>query len=296
VASDRIERQRAAEAGRLPLPATPDTGRLELRLAEQGLKAGSALFIRIFKAQSEFEIWMERDGSFVHFATYPICNWSGALGAKIREGDRQTPEGFYTITSRQLHRLGRWPRALNIGFPNAYDKAHNRYGSYILVHGGCSTVGCFAMTDPVIGEIYGLVVAALRGGQRHVPVHVYPFRMTEENLAEHRESEWTGFWLNLKEAYDSFERTHRPPRISVCQGRYFVADGGSEEAAQAPTPRTRESAREAARRISMAGRIHEECPKPLIETALGKPLLAGAHMSRLGGPLPSLAATPAAPR
>ena len=69
------------------------------------------VLIRIFKAESELEIWMQKDRSYVHFATYPICYWSGKLGAKLREGDRQSPEGFYTITPNQLHEGGRWPRA-----------------------------------------------------------------------------------------------------------------------------------------------------------------------------------------
>ncbi len=221
-APDRIDRQKAAAAGKLPLPGTPDTSQFANRLAAQGLKPGSPVLLRIFKAQSELEVWMDKDGTYVLFSTYPICHWSGTLGPKTHEGDKQTPEGFYTITSRQLHRLGRWTRALNLGFPNAYDESLKRNGSYILVHGGCSSVGCFAMTNPVIEEIYTLTSAALRAGQRHVPVHVFPFRMTEANLETHKSSEWHGFWINLKEGYDAFEQTKRPPYVSVCDGRYRV--------------------------------------------------------------------------
>jgi hypothetical protein len=188
------------------------------------------MLLRIFKAESELEIWLEKDGRFEHFATYPICHWSGTLGPKQREGDKQTPEGFYTITSRQLHHVGRWPRSLNLGFPNAFDQAMGRSGSYILVHGGCSSVGCFAMTNPVIGEIYDLAAAALRSNQRHIPAHVFPFRMTQENLAKHATSEWAGFWANLKEGYDSFEKTRQAPRVSVCSNRYHVEDGSPREA------------------------------------------------------------------
>ncbi len=236
-APDRIERQRAAAIGKLPLPGTPDTGQFANRLAAQGLKSGAPVLLRIFKAQSELEVWMEKDGAYVLFATYPICHWSGTLGPKIREGDKQTPEGFYTITSRQLHRLGRWTRALNLGFPNAFDESLKRDGSYILVHGGCSSVGCFAMTNPVIEEIYTLTSAALRAGQRHVPVHVFPFRMTESNLASHSSSEWNAFWLNLKQGYDAFERTRRPPYVSVCDGRYRVEEmNASPPEAGAPGP------------------------------------------------------------
>jgi murein L,D-transpeptidase YafK len=229
-APDRIERQRAAAMGRLPLPGTPDVTKTAERLAAKGFAAGAPVLIRIFKAESELELWMEKDGRFELFATYPVCHWSGTLGPKQREGDKQTPEGFYTITSRQLHHVGRWPRALNLGFPNALDQAMGRSGSYILVHGGCSSVGCFAMTNPVISEIYGLAAAALRGGQRHIPAHVFPFRMTEANLAKNAQSEWAGFWANLKQGYDSFERTRQPPRISVCENRYHVQDASPPEA------------------------------------------------------------------
>ena len=234
-ASDRIERQRAAAVGRLPLPGTPDVAKTAERLAAKGFANGAPMVLRIFKSESELEVWMEKDGRYELFATYPICHWSGTLGPKQREGDKQTPEGFYTITSRQLHHVGRWPRSLNLGFPNAFDSAMGRSGSYILVHGGCSSVGCFAMTNPVIGEIYNLASAALRSGQRHIPAHVFPFRMTEKNLAKNAKSEWAGFWANLKEGYDSFEKTRQPPRVSVCENRYHIQDASPLEAG-APNP------------------------------------------------------------
>jgi murein L,D-transpeptidase YafK len=284
VAPDRIERQRAAADGRLPLAGTPDTTHLEVRLTEQGLRSGAPVLMRIFKAQSELEIWMEKEETFVHFATYPICHWSGTLGPKIREGDRQAPEGFYTISSRQLHRLGRWPRAMNLGFPNAFDRVHDRDGSYILMHGGCSSVGCFAMTNPVISEIYGLAAAALRGGQRYIPVHVFPFRMTEENLAPHAASEWASFWRNLKEGYDSFERTHLPPRIGVCENRYTIEDGAARGASE---PAAQEGERKKSRGYSMLGAIRETCPEPAVATAEGKSELPDEHrLSTLGEPSP----------
>lgn len=235
VASDRVERQRSAAKGALPLPGTPEVGRTAVRLAEKGLAVGSPVMLRIFKDASELELWVEKEGVFVHFATYPICHWSGTLGPKQAEGDKQTPEGFYTVTSRQLHRLGRWKRALNLGFPNAFDQSQARSGSYILVHGGCSSVGCFAMTDPVMAEIFLLTSSALQKGQQHIPVHVFPFRMTDANLEAHRTSEWHQFWLNMKEGYDTFERTHRPPRVSVCDNRYLIQEAGPEEGA-APGP------------------------------------------------------------
>ena len=81
------------------------------------------------------------------FATYPICLWSGRLGPKLREGDRQAPEGFYTVSAEQLNPNSRWHRSFSLGFPNAFDQAHGRTGSFIMVHGGCPSIGCYAMTD-----------------------------------------------------------------------------------------------------------------------------------------------------
>ena len=234
VAADRIQRQRRAAEGKLPLPGTPDLSRFSERLAEKGLKPGAPILIRIFKAESELEVWMQNDlNRYELFATYPICHWSGTLGPKIKNGDKQAPEGFYTVTRRQLHMAGRWPRSLNLGFPNVYDKVQSRTGSYILVHGGCSSVGCYAMTNTVIEEIYSLTAAAISSGEEHVPVHVFPFRMTAENLSSQKASEWHGFWSNLKEGYDSFQRTKRPPHVSVCETRYHFRDTAPEEGGDA---------------------------------------------------------------
>ncbi len=235
VASDRVERQRAAAVGSLPLPGTPDVGNLEQRLASKGLKAGDAIFIRIFKAESELEIWLRSANRFVLLDTYPICHWSGTIGPKIHEGDKQTPEGFYEVTRQQLHLIGRHPRSLNLGFPNAFDKSMQRTGSYILVHGGCSSIGCFAMTNTVIAEIYDLAERALKSGQDRVQVHVFPFRMTAANMHRHAGSEWAPFWTNLKEGYDAFEQTKLPPQVGICDKRYSIQASAPEEGA-APGP------------------------------------------------------------
>lgn len=233
VAPDRVERQRKFVEGSLPLPETPDLSRLDERLSKFGATAGSPMLIRIFKAESQLEVWMRKGETFEHFATYPICHWSGTLGPKIKEGDKQTPEGFYTVTQRQLHRIGRHPRSLNLGFPNAFDKSQSRTGSYILVHGACSSVGCFAMTNAVIEEIYGLTSASIKAGQANVPVHVFPFRMTEANLEKHKSSPWIDFWNNLKRGHDAFESSRRVPRVSVCNNRYEFADPAPGEGGEA---------------------------------------------------------------
>jgi murein L,D-transpeptidase YafK len=209
------------------LPGTPDLARLDERLAEHGVKLGVPVVLRIFKLDSELELWVEKDGRFVRFATYPICLWSGRLGPKLKEGDKQAPEGFYTVASEQLNPNSRWHRAFNLGYPNAFDQAQGRHGSFLMVHGGCSSIGCYAVTDPVIDELWRFVTAALDSGQSRVPVHVFPFRMTERNLAARKGGRWGDFWTDLKRGYDIFEASHLPPAVSVCNGRYVFEPGTS---------------------------------------------------------------------
>ncbi|MFT3732513.1 MAG: murein L,D-transpeptidase family protein [Hyphomicrobium sp.] len=226
VAPDRVERQRAAATGALPLPGTPNVAVLQERLREKGVTLASPILIRIFKAESELEIWKQKEtgGPFILFATYPICHWSGTLGPKLRDGDRQAPEGFYTVSRAQARHVGRWPISIDIGYPNVLDQSHARTGSDILIHGGCSSVGCFAMTNPVSEEIHQLTLAAIDSGEELVPVQVLPFRMTNENMLAQSASPWRSFWTNLKEGYDLFERTKRPPMIGVCSGRYIFSE------------------------------------------------------------------------
>ncbi|HEX6001031.1 MAG TPA: murein L,D-transpeptidase family protein [Hyphomicrobiaceae bacterium] len=197
---------------------------LEARLAERGLKLGNPILIRIFKEEAELELWMAAGARFELFTTYLICNWSGTLGPKRREGDKQSPEGLYAIGRRQMRHSARWRRSLDIGYPNVFDRAYGRTGSYVLLHGGCTSTGCFAMTDPSMEEIFRLSRAALANGQKHIQVHAFPFRMTDEKLAAHANSEWDGFWANLKEAYDLFERSRLPPSVRVCNLHYVVSE------------------------------------------------------------------------
>ena len=222
-----IETERSRRLGQAashqPLPGTPDLANLQGRLAEQGLALGAPVFVRIFKREFEFELWLRRDGRFQRFATYPICRWSGHLGPKLREGDSQTPEGFYKVDAKALNPNSRWHRSFNLGFPNALDRAHRRTGNYLMVHGGCSSIGCYAMTDPVVDEIWRVVTAALKGGQPRFHVHVFPFRMTDANLSLRSHMQWMPFWRDLKLGYDAFEETQIPPNISVCQGRYAIS-------------------------------------------------------------------------
>ena len=209
----------------LQQPGAPDLTRLEARLAAVGVKQGDPIFIRVFKKESELEVWMRRGDRFVLATTYPICRWSGRLGPKYREGDRQSPEGLYTVTRHQLNPNSRWHRSFNIGYPNHFDRALSRTGSFIMVHGGCSSVGCFAITNDMVDELWRTVVAALGGGQKRFQIQVFPFRMTADNLTRYRASPHLAFWRDLKPAYDLFERDRVVPKVTVCNKRYQIAPG-----------------------------------------------------------------------
>lgn len=197
---------------------------LDAELSSRGFKLGDAAFIRIFKESNELELWLQPEarGPFRLYCDYRIAFYSGALGPKTKEGDYQAPEGFYSVGRSQLNPASSYHLAFNIGYPNEYDRALKRTGSLIMVHGSNVSVGCFAMTDPVIEEIYLIVEAALDRGHERVPVHVFPFRMTAQRMTEARnkDDEWLGFWENLKEGHDAFETRRSPPGVSIKDGRY----------------------------------------------------------------------------
>ncbi len=222
IAFERTERSWRARLG-LTLPGAHDLADLQNRLAERGLTEGAPVLMRIFKREFELELWLAREGVFYHFATYPICSWSGRLGPKLKTGDAQAPEGFYTVTRDALNPNSRWHRSFNLGFPNAYDRAHGRTGSFLMVHGGCASVGCYAMTDHQIDEIWNLINAAFDKGQTHIQVQAYPFRMTSERLAGYQDHPDAAFWRDLQRGNDVFEATRLPPQVNVCKGRYVFA-------------------------------------------------------------------------
>jgi murein L,D-transpeptidase YafK len=204
------------------MPVREAQASLPQRLAAQGFAAGQHVFIRIFKEESTLELWMNKGQQWSLFQSYPICRWSGRLGPKLKEGDKQAPEGFYSVGLGQLNPNSRWHLAFNLGFPNAFDRAHGRTGSYLMVHGGCTSIGCYAMTNGAVDDIYRLVEAALRGGQSSVEVHAFPFRLTPENLKRHASSPWSLFWQGLRKGYDAFERKRDVPRVKVVAGAYVV--------------------------------------------------------------------------
>jgi murein L,D-transpeptidase YafK len=206
----------AARKHEAPIPSAT------LRLMEaRGTEASAAILIRTFKKEAELEVWKRsKDGRFVHLKTFPICRWSGQLGPKTQQGDRQTPEGFYSVTPKQMNPNSSYYLSFDIGFPNAYDKARGASGAYLMVHGACTSAGCFAMTDDGISEIYAIARDAFAGGQRAFQFHSFPFRMTAENMARHRSDPNIEFWRQLKEGSDRFEATGEEPAVKVVEGRY----------------------------------------------------------------------------
>ncbi len=193
-------------------------------MSNKGMAADSPILVRIFKKEAELEVWkVNSEGQYALLKTYPICRWSGELGPKVKMGDRQAPEGFYNITPGQMNPNSNYYLSFNLGFPNAFDRSYGRTGEFLMVHGDCSSAGCYAMTDEQISEIFSLARESFAGGQRSFQVQAYPFRMTPKNLARYRNNPNMAFWKNLKEGNDHFEVTRQEPKVAVC-GRRYVFD------------------------------------------------------------------------
>ena len=201
---------------------------LNPKLKALGLAMGDPVFIRIFKEESELEIWMLGDtkSEYELLKTFEICAFSGKPGPKLKEGDRQAPEGFYYVPPSRMNPNSQFHLSFDLGFPNEYDTYHGRSGTFLMVHGDCVSAGCYAMTDVRMEEIYTLVAAALEGGQKFFRVHAFPFRMTDARMNQEfkKEGKWLDFWGNLKEGYDYFEMMKSPPNTSVKGGKYVFGN------------------------------------------------------------------------
>ncbi len=213
----------------IPKQHRPVPPSLSSKMRETNMSETGPVFLRIYKESSELEVWkQQRDGKYALLKTYTICKWSGELGPKIKEGDRQAPEGFYTVTPAQMNPKSSYYLSFNIGYPNAFDRSLGRTGSHLMVHGACSSSGCYSMTDQDAGELFALARDSFRGGQRAFQIQALPFRMTPENMAKHRDSPHLAFWKMLKEGSDHFELARVPPKIDICGKRYvFNADAGN---------------------------------------------------------------------
>lgn len=208
----------------LPSKAIKPVPRELLSLFQQKkMPIHSPILVRIFKEEAELEVWkQDTSGRFQILKTYPICRWSGDLGPKLYEGDRQAPEGFYTVTPELMNPNSNFYLAINTGYPNRFDKANGRTGSLLMIHGDCWSSGCFAMTDEQISEIYSLARDSLVG-RPSFQVQAYPFRLTPANLVRHRDNPNLAFWKMLKVGNDHFEVTRFEPKVDVCN-RLYVFD------------------------------------------------------------------------
>jgi murein L,D-transpeptidase YafK len=218
-----------------PLPA-----RLIAEIQKKGMDRNSPIMIRIFKEEGKLEVWKAKTNNrFDKVVEYDICAWSGRLGPKVKEGDRQAPEGFYPLTPYHLNPNSKYFLAINTGYPNQFDRANGRSGSNLMIHGACSSSGCYSMTDAQMLEIYAFARDAFKGGQQAVQLQAFPFRMTAENMARHRHSQHYDFWKTLKVGYDHFEVTKRPPEVNVCEKKYVfnqTAPAGSSFNPQGACP------------------------------------------------------------
>lgn len=218
------------------LPTTPEADRImtqaeprvKKELSRKGMRLGQPVFMRIFKLSKQLELWLYSRGEFRLFKTYPVCSYSGYVGPKLAEGDWQSPEGFYTVSAEQMNPKSRFHLSFNIGYPNRYDTEKSCTGSAIMVHGNCVSQGCFAMGNDQIEEIYLLAYQAFLQGQEQFSIHIFPFRMTRNNLVKYRSSPWYDFWSNLAAGYNAFEQTRQVPTISTSGGRYVFEDEKDE--------------------------------------------------------------------
>ena len=218
-----------------PVPAA-----LKAEMSRKAMSPSAPILVRIFKQESELEVWKrDRSGKFALLKTYPMCRWSGKLGPKTRNGDRQAPEGFYHVSAGMLNPTSQYYLSFNLGYPNKLEAALGYTGEALMVHGACSSSGCYALTDQGVAEIYAVAREALGGGQGAFQVQAFPFRMTPENMAKNRSDPNFAFWTDLKQGYDIFQVTRRQPKVSYCGGRYVFDqqfDGGEPNDVLASCP------------------------------------------------------------
>jgi murein L,D-transpeptidase YafK len=258
----------------------PVPPKLVADMAAKEMDLQSPMLVRLFKQEAELEVWkQDRSGHFALLKTYPICRWSGDLGPKVREGDRQAPEGFYSISPAQMNPQSAYYLSFNTGYPNAFDKALGRTGSQLMVHGDCSSRGCYAMTDEQIAEIYAMGRESFFGGQKSFQLQAFPFRMTPLNMAKHRNNPNMAFWKMIKEGYDHFEVTRQEPKVDFCEKKYVF------DAAKPPDAK-RDPAFDAAAKCpayvipdEIAEAVREKQAEDLTETA--KLIAKGTPVARM---------------
>jgi murein L,D-transpeptidase YafK len=211
---------------------------------ERGIAYPAAeIFMRVFKRERVLEVWARPAGSekFALLTQYRVCALAGEVGPKRRQGDLMTPEGFYEIDS--FNPYSQYRLSLHVNYPNPSDRTlgyQEALGGQIFIHGGCKTAGCIAVTDESIEELYWIAVEARAMGQKRIPVHIFPARLDDEEIARlgrtfGKQSEMLTFWKNLRPGYEFFERNGRLPVITVdAGGRYRFSDPATGRSAEAP--------------------------------------------------------------
>jgi len=214
--------------------------KLITKMKAKSMSFGSPIAIRIFKQEGDLEVWKQKtNGRYALLKSYKICKWSGKLGPKFKEGDRQAPEGFYSVKPYQMNPNSSYYLSFNMGFPNKFARSRGRTGTYLMIHGACSSAGCFSMTDEQIAEIYALARDTFSGGQKSFQIQSFPFRMTPAKMFEYRDNPNFAFWKMLKIGYDHFETTKRPPNVEVCGKKYqfnVAPETGRKFSARASCP------------------------------------------------------------
>jgi murein L,D-transpeptidase YafK len=258
-------------------------------LRNMGSSPGEAMVVRIFKEEKTLEVWKRTSaGQFRMFKTYEICAFSGDLGPKVKEGDRQSPEGFYTITPGLMNPRSSYYLAFNTGFPNKFDRVWGRTGSDLMVHGDCSSRGCYAMTDAGIAEIFALARETFKGGNQSFQLQIFPFKMTPAKLALQASNQHLGFWKDIKEGYDLFELTKTPPVWDVCERQYiFNAIGGGALNPMGPCPAVIQnaalSARQQADDTAFVAAVEGQAQKAVREAAEAERLVATEAAAKARG-------------
>jgi len=200
------------------------TSTLVSALAEKDMRLGAPVFIQITKQPAELNVFVKgNDETFQLFRTYKICAYSGGLGPKKKQGDAKSPEGFYSVRPNQMNPTSSYHLSFNLGYPNAFDRAKGYTGDYLMVHGDCVSIGCYAMTDPVMDEIWTLMAAAFEGGQSEIGVHIFPFRMNWPLRAVLPNHPDRPFWSEIAPGWTAFAKTSIPPKITVASEQYVIS-------------------------------------------------------------------------
>ena len=205
----------------VPKHQRPVPEELVKKMSTKGMSLGAPILLRIYKQENLLEVWkQDHTNRFALLKSYEICKWSGKLGPKFKEGDRQAPEGFYHVSPSLMNPNSKYHLSFNMGFPNTYDRANDRTGTYLMIHGACSSAGCYSMTDEYVEEIYALAREAFKGGQKAFQIQAFPFRLSAENMAKNVNHPNFSFWTMLKEGSDHFEVSRKQPKVDVCEKRY----------------------------------------------------------------------------